>query len=150
MSQSHRPVAVDQQVLVRWREVHVVRLQLHTVLCVPDWEPALTPDDLRHQAAVARVDVLDDDDDRSEVGGQAAENLGQSYDAAGRGGDRNYVEGRGRPALLKPVSQRHRAARFRPVRLRATSGPDHPTHLRHSSSSSCARSLPAVPPQAKC
>ena len=71
----------------------MVRLQLGSFFGMRDRKPGLSPDDLRHQAAVARVDVLDDDDDRSEPTRQLAEKLGQGADAARRGGDRDYVKG---------------------------------------------------------
>jgi len=48
-----------------------------------DRQPALASDDLRHEAPVARVDMLHNDDDRAERCGQLAENLGQGADAAG-------------------------------------------------------------------
>ena len=36
---------------------------------------------------MARIDVLDDDDDRAQVRGQTAQELSQRVDAAGRRGD---------------------------------------------------------------
>jgi len=79
-------------VLIRRREVDVVRQQLQPFFSVHDRKPGLPPDDLRHQAAVTGVEVLHDDDDRSKPSRQAAEELGQGGDAAGRGGNRDYVK----------------------------------------------------------
>src|SRR3989442_10650599 len=93
ISQGERPCAIDQHVLVRGRQVHMVRLQLDAFFGMRDRKLGLSADDLRHQAAVERVDVLDDDDDRSEPPRQVAERLGQGADAARRGGDRDYVKG---------------------------------------------------------
>ena len=71
----------------------MVRRQLASFFGVHHWQPGLSPYDLRHQAAVARVDMLHDDDDRSELRGKATKNLAQGADAAGRGGDGDYVKG---------------------------------------------------------
>jgi hypothetical protein len=49
-------------------------------------------DDLRHQAAVTSVDVLDDDDDRAEPLRQLAEDAGQGVDAASRRRDGDDLE----------------------------------------------------------
>jgi hypothetical protein len=67
---------------------------MHSVFRMSNQEPGLTPDDLRHQAAMSWVDVLDDDDDRSEVGWHSAENLGQGADAPRGCGDGHDVEWR--------------------------------------------------------
>jgi len=80
-----------------------------------DRHSRVPPDDLRHQAAVPGIDVLDDDDDGTEVGGQAAEKLRQRGDAAGGCGDGDYVECR--PGSMRVAQS---GLRFRPPCISAT------------------------------
>ena len=70
----------------------MVPSQCYSVFGVRHWESGLAANDLRHQAAVARVDVLHDDDDRSELRGETTEKLAQGGHAAGRGGDGDDVK----------------------------------------------------------
>ncbi len=64
---------------------------------------------------MAGVDVLHDDDDGAEVGGQAAQQLGQRRNAAGRGGDGDYVEG-----LTRSRRNSQSGLRLRPPCISAT------------------------------
>jgi hypothetical protein len=49
-------------------------------------------EDLGHQAPMARIKVLDDNDRDWKVGGQRAQHLAEGGKAAGRGGQHDEVE----------------------------------------------------------
>jgi len=79
-------------VAVRRREKDVIWLELHAFFAVHHRHWRLAADHLRHEAAVARVDVLNDDDDRAQRRGQPGKQKAQGVDAAGRGGDGDDLE----------------------------------------------------------
>jgi len=79
-------------VAVRRREKDVIGLELHAFFSVHHRHGRLAADHLRHQAAVARVDVLDDDDDRAQLRRQPGKQTAQGVDPAGGGGDGDDLE----------------------------------------------------------
>jgi len=77
---------------VRRSEKDVIGLEQHAFLAVHHRHARLAADYLRHQAAVARIDVLNDDDRRAQLRGQPGKQKAQGVDAAGRGGDGDDLE----------------------------------------------------------
>ena len=61
----------------------MIGVEQHPLLRVHHGETGVAADDLGHQAAVPRVDVLDDDDGRAQDRRQVPEQDGQRVDASG-------------------------------------------------------------------
>ena len=79
---------------VRWRDEHLSRDELITHARLRDGETGATAQDVGHQAAVTRIEMLDDHDRSGEGCGQALEQISKRADSAGGGSHGHDVEGR--------------------------------------------------------
>ena len=90
--QVHAAGGGHEQVHVGWRHIGRRRLELDALGSLLDLERRAAAQDVRHQRAVAGVEMLHDDHRDREVGGQVAQDPAQGGEAAGRGGDHDDVE----------------------------------------------------------
>ena len=85
-------IRIDQQVAVRRRDVNGARAQPIAILGLFDREAALSAQQLGHQAAMTRIEMLDDGDGRYKICGQARQDARQGTKAASGRGNRYDVE----------------------------------------------------------
>ena len=126
-------------------------LELLPGLRLLDGQAGAPGEDVRHQAAVAAVEVLDHRDRRLEIGGKPREQLAERMEAARRRGAGHHVEGpaseRGRLALR--VSQTI-TARFSIRRVAGASRrPRAPAHRRATRRDQLTRRSSVAPPSAR-
>ena len=110
LRQGQAGVAVDQQVPVRRRHEDRPRRQPVPLGRLLHREPRAATQDLRHQAAVARVEVLHDHQGGRENHRQVTHDMEERRQAARRGGDADHVE-RGSGEMRRGLGTRRHSQR---------------------------------------
>ncbi len=91
LGERQRPVRINQQMPIRRRDMNGAGCQLVPLPRLTDGQPCTAAENLCHQAAMPRVQMLDDHNGGREVAGQVAQHRAQSSHASGRGGNRDGV-----------------------------------------------------------
>jgi hypothetical protein len=92
-------VPIDQEVAVGRRDMNGSRPNLVTLGRLQDLEMGPPPKNLGHQAPVARIEMLDNDNRRGKTGGETLQDVPDRRDATRGGGQGDHVERRSRKPL---------------------------------------------------
>ena len=85
-------IAIDQKVAIGRRDVDPARPDPVAFGGLHHLERRAPAENLGHQAAMARIEMLDDDDRRRKAGGQALQDMADGRDATGGRGQGDHVE----------------------------------------------------------
>ena len=94
LGEGQRAVGIDQQVAVGRGNVDGGRAQVIAFFGLLDLQRRAPAEDFSHQAAVTRVEMLDDDNGGRKIGRQAADHLAQGRQSAGRSRQGHDVKSR--------------------------------------------------------
>src|SRR5271157_3631291 len=74
----------DGHVPVGWNYINMIQFHLHAIPCLNDGHFCESPDEIRHHAGMARVQMGDDDECSAGVGRHMTEKLFDGFETAGR------------------------------------------------------------------